>query len=98
MGTPELELTIRYAGASDEAAVARLAELDGACLPRRDVLVAEVGGTIVAALALGDGEVAADPFQRTRGAVDLLRLRAEQLARPNGRSRWPRLLRRTLPV
>ena len=30
MGTPELELTIRYAGASDEAAVARLAELDGA--------------------------------------------------------------------
>src|SRR5437763_17195009 len=98
MGTPALELSILYAVASDESALSRLAELDGARLPRREVLVAEVGGTMVAALAPGDGEVAADPFQRTQGAVDLLRLRAEQLARPNGRSRWPRLLRRALPV
>ena len=98
MATELDPMTIRYAGAIDARAVSQLAELDGAHLPDREVLVAEIGGSIVAALALSSGAVAADPFRRTTCAVDLLRLRARQLERPRGRVRIPRALRGALPV
>jgi hypothetical protein len=98
MATELNPITIRYAGAGDARAVSRLAELDGATLPDHEVLVAETGGSIVAALALSSGVVAADPFRRTACAVDVLRLRAAQLERPRRRISMPRALRRSLPV
>ena len=98
MATELNAMTIRYAGAADAQAVSQLAELDGAHLPDREVLVAEIGGSIVAALAVSSGAVAADPFRRTACAVDLLRMRARQLDRPRRRVRLPRALRGVLPV
>jgi hypothetical protein len=91
-------LTIRYAGWADTDAVSVLAELDDQPIAGPEILVAEVGGAIVAALALTCGTVAADPFRRTTAAVDLLRLRAEQLTQTTRPRRFPRLLRRALPV
>ena len=91
-------VTIRYAGGADADAVSRLAELDGELITGPEILVAEVGGAIVAELALTSGTVAADPFRRTSAAVGLLRLRAEQLGQTGRQRRLPRLLRRALAV
>jgi hypothetical protein len=91
-------VTIRYAGAADAGAVSRLAQLDGATVAGPEILVAEVGGAIVAALGLTSGVVAADPFRRTRAAVDLMRMRAEQLGHAPRHRHIPRLLRRALTV
>jgi hypothetical protein len=91
-------VTIRYAGAADAGAVSRLAQLDGATVAGPEILVAEVAGAIVAALSLTSGVVAADPFRRTRAAVDLMRMRAEQLGHAPRHRHIPRLLRRALTV
>jgi hypothetical protein len=61
------------------------------------VLLAEVDGQLLAALALSDGSVVADPFHRTADLIELLRARAHQLdgnrrARRSFRLRtWSRL-------
>ena len=73
-------ITIRAAHGGDGAAVARLAALDSAEAPGGELLLAEVGGELRAALSLHDGAVIADPFRRTAELVRLLRLRAELLA------------------
>jgi hypothetical protein len=73
-------VTIRPAFPDDAAAVARLAALDSARVPRGPLLLAEVGGVACAAVALESGAVIADPFVPTSGLVDLLRRRAAQLA------------------
>src|SRR2546429_9453892 len=86
-------VTIRYAGGADTDAVSALAELDDTSIAGPEILVAEVGGAIVAALALTSGTVAADPFRRTSAAVGLLRPRAEQLGHTARQRRLPRLLR-----
>jgi hypothetical protein len=91
-------VTIRYAGGADIDAVSALAELDDGSIAGPEILIAEVGGAIVAALALTGGTVVADPFRRTSAAVGLLRLRAEQLNQTTRPRRLPRLLRRALPV
>ncbi len=81
-------ITIRAAHGGDGAAVARLAALDSAEVPGGELLLAEVGGELQAALSLDDGAVIADPFRRTAELVRLLALRAELLARPTtGRRR-----------
>jgi hypothetical protein len=80
-------IVIRWAAPRDGGALARLAALDSdACLPG-PLLVAEVEGEIRAALALGDRGAIADPFHRTAELVELLRLRASQLAAPREASR-----------
>jgi hypothetical protein len=90
-------VTLRFGGAADEPALERVARLDSAATPAQPVLLAEVGGQLLAALSLVDGAVVADPFHRTADLVDLLRARARQLhgettARRRGRSRsWFRL-------
>ena len=83
-------LAIRRATSADSAALERLGALDsdrrrGALLGRlaleHDVLVAEVDGALVAAVALNRGAVAvADPFRPTALHTELLALRARQLA------------------
>lgn len=69
------EITIRSARPSDAGALQRLAQLDSQRVPAGDLLVAVVGGELVAAVS-SEG-VIADPFRPTADVVDLLRMRAE---------------------
>jgi hypothetical protein len=85
-------ITIRPASSGDDAALARLADLDSARPLRGDVLVAVAGGRLVAAVSLADGRVIADPFVPTADDVRLLRARADLL--PGGLSRERAGLRR----
>lgn len=73
------EVSIRLATARDAAVVGELEMLEGRSLTPGSHLVAEVGGIPVAALAVADDSVVADPFERTAAIVDLLRVRARQL-------------------
>ena len=75
------DVAIRIACRSDRAALAALAALDGALPPIGGALVAEVKGSIVAALPLGGGRAFADPFRHTSDLVALLDARAKQLER-----------------
>jgi hypothetical protein len=77
-------LTIRRATAADDLAVRRLAALDSAFPPTGDVLLAEMGDELWAALSVDTGTAVADPFRPSRDLVDLLRFRA---GRPNGSPR-----------
>ncbi len=92
---PNMSLTIRRATADDALAVRRLSVLDSAFPPTGDVLLAEMGDELWAALSLETGAAVADPFRPSRDLVDLLRFRAGRLngeSRPNGR-----VLARVLP-
>jgi hypothetical protein len=68
--------TIRRADLADLAALDRLAALDSTSAPTGDVLVAEVGGELWAALELTSGRAIADPFRRSGQLVELLRTHA----------------------
>lgn len=74
-----MPITIRPLRDGDTAAVERLAELDERPVPSGRLLLAEVGGTIQAVVALDGGETVANPFARTGEAVSLLQVRREQL-------------------
>jgi hypothetical protein len=89
------ELTIRLARPGDEPALRRVAALDSRRAPRGDVLVAEVGGEVRAALSLAGEEPVADPFAPTAALTSLLRLRAIQLRGEGGHAgpATPRRLR-----
>jgi hypothetical protein len=82
---PEMKLTIRRATAADTSAVRRLAELDSAFPPTGDVLLAEMGDELWAALSVDTGAAVADPFRPSGDLVDLLRLRADGVS-ANGRT------------
>jgi hypothetical protein len=71
-------LTIRRAAARDLAAVADLAALDSASPPTGEVLLAEVGHELWAAIELDSGAAIADPFRPSGDVVELLRFRAER--------------------
>jgi hypothetical protein len=73
------EVTIRLAR-RPERAIEQLAELDGRVLPAGPRLVAEIDGRPIAALALADATAVADPMRRSAPFVELLRVRARQLA------------------
>ncbi len=73
-------ISIRPAGCDDYVALWSIAALDSSTLPAEPLLVAEEDGAIVAAISIASGDVVADPFRRTAGAVALLRLRASQRA------------------
>jgi hypothetical protein len=83
----DAEVALRLCAVGDDAALERLAELEGRPLAQGRFVVAEVGGAVVAALPLAGGAAYADPFAPTAHLVPLLRLRAEQLARPAGQRR-----------
>jgi hypothetical protein len=95
-------LVIRMARAEDDAALVRLAQLDGGGSVDRlrehtRLLVAELEGEVLAALPLDGDHPLADPFRRTASLVEMLELRATQLrAEPSRRgllARFSRLLR-----
>ncbi|HYM57367.1 MAG TPA: hypothetical protein VES79_05335 [Solirubrobacteraceae bacterium] len=73
-------LVLRRAVPHDGAALARLAELDGASRPAGEMLLAEVDEQIAAAVPLDGGRAIADPFRPTAELVELLRMRARLLA------------------
>jgi hypothetical protein len=74
-------LVIRLAVAADETKLRGLAHLDSARPLSGQVLLAEQGGSVVAALSLDDGAVIADPFVASADAAAMLRVRAAQLVK-----------------
>jgi hypothetical protein len=85
-------LTIRHAAAGDAERIDRLAQLDSSRAPGGDLLVAEVGGELWAALSLDDGHAVADPLRPSSEAVWMLAERSRQLHR----ARRPRRARMRL--
>jgi hypothetical protein len=85
------DVLIRDARPSDHLAIQALAVLDAAELPLGRVLVAEVEGSIVAALPLGGASAFADPFRHTSDLVALLEARAKQIGSEPVRRSRPRL-------
>jgi hypothetical protein len=73
-------VTIRPATRADRPAVASLAELDSARVPRGRVLLAELRGSVVAAISLESGELFADPFVSTADVVKDLRAKAAEVS------------------
>ena len=73
-------VTIRHATDADRNALTRMAVAEGKPLPGGPALVAQVGGRVVAGLPLETEEPIADPFRARRDVVQLLHVRAAQLA------------------
>jgi hypothetical protein len=87
-------LVIRPATAADAERVGRLAQLDSRDVPHGDLLLAEVGGELWAALSLDDGQSVADPLRPSSEAVWMLAERSRLLhraARRQARRGRPRL-------
>jgi hypothetical protein len=83
---PYEAVTVRLARSGDADAVLRLSELDGRRAPSGSLLVAEVGGAVLAARSLENGASMADPFRPTAQLSELLELRANHLRHiANGR-------------
>jgi hypothetical protein len=78
-------LRIRQARNADAAALERLAALDSSHAPGGDVLIAEVGDELWAALSLDDGHAVADPLRPSADAVLMLGARGRQLRRDERR-------------
>jgi hypothetical protein len=81
-GTATLEpesITIRPLREEDVPAVELLAELEERVVPSGPLLLAEVEGTVEAAIGLEGGETVANPFSESEAAVSLLHVRAAQL-------------------
>jgi lambda repressor-like predicted transcriptional regulator len=72
-------ITIRAARRSDAVALRTLAALADRPLPDGQVLVAEVDGTVAAAISTGGDVVVADPFAVSLDLAELLGLRLRQL-------------------
>jgi hypothetical protein len=72
-------ITIRPLREEDVAAVERLAELEERRVPAGKLLLADVEGTIEAAVSVESGEAIANPFAPSAAIVSLLELRADQL-------------------
>ena len=80
MSTQEMKtVTMRLAGPNDVPAVERLAALDSQRTPAGDVMIAEVGGELRAAVPVEGGPAIADPFRHTSDVVALLEERVSQL-------------------
>jgi hypothetical protein len=80
METTASHIAIRRATDADNSTLLRLAALDSAPAPHGPVLVADLGGEIVAARSLTRARSIADPFRPTADIRELLELRAAQAA------------------
>ena len=99
MDTHPYTVIIRRATEADAPALEELAQLEGGRrIGADDVLIAEVGDEVRAAMRVGDDTAIADPFRPTQGLVDLLRARAAMLRDCRGESRTRgHAFRRLLP-
>ena len=77
-------VALRLCSVHDDAALEQLAVLEGRAVPSGRLVLAEVNGTIVAALPLDGGAPLADPFRPTAHLLPLLRMRASQLEQATG--------------
>jgi hypothetical protein len=71
---------LRLSTDHDRPALRQLAALEGTSAPAEQCVLAEVGGSVVAALPVSGGAAIADPFVVTSHLLPLLELRARQLA------------------
>lgn len=77
----DVEITVRALAADDAGALDRVAQLDSRNAPAGALIGAEADGMLVAAMSVRDGATVSDPFaSSSAAAVELLRLRARQLA------------------
>jgi len=83
--TADVPVSLRLCTVHDDPALMRLAALEGRPLPAGCLVVAEIGGKIVAAQAVDGGVPLADPFYATADLLPLLRLRALQIATSTNR-------------
>lgn len=74
----------RYAVPADAAALTELAQLDSSRAPRGDVIVADAGGELWAAVSLEDGHAVANPFRPSGELTWRLMERARELNRTSG--------------
>ena len=65
-------ITIRRATPADAVALQRLAQLDSALSLTGEILLAERGARVVAAIELAGGSTIADPFSRTADIARML--------------------------
>jgi hypothetical protein len=84
----EREIVIRRSAPDDGAAMSALAALDGREWRSGPALLAEVDGSLRAALPLDGAEPFADPFRASAEIVALLELRARQLSEECRRRRF----------
>ncbi len=77
--TSQGDVTIRTAAADDGPELAKLAELSERRLPQGDVLVAEIGSKLVAAVPLDGGPPLVDVLRPTADVIQLLELRSLQV-------------------
>jgi hypothetical protein len=70
-------LTIRRASQTDRPSLRELAVLDSSRAPSGEVLVAQVGSELWAAVEVETGAAVADPFRPSGDLVELLRFRAQ---------------------
>ena len=78
-------IVLRLETVHDRSGLQRLAALEGRPVPSGPCVLAEVGGTVVAALPIDGGALIADPFALTKDLMPLLEVRARQLT---ARGRW----------
>jgi hypothetical protein len=88
---------IRPATAEDQPALRHLAQLDAKPPLDGPVLIGEIAGTPVAALALDDGRAIADPFIPTDHLLATLRVRAKGVRATERRPALRERLRNALP-
>jgi hypothetical protein len=74
-----VSVIVRLAGPNDWAAIHRLEQLEGRQLPAGPALLAEAGGSVLAARSLSRRELVADPWRPTAELVELLDLRSLHL-------------------
>src|SRR3954451_19987621 len=95
------DVVIRHARPDEADALATLAQLDSSRAPGGDVLVADVGGELWAAVSIDDGHAVADPFRPSGELTFRLSERARELhgagRRPTRRPRGGRR-RRAFPL
>jgi hypothetical protein len=84
-------IVLTQATPEHDAALRELSQLDSARAVTRPAVMAVVDGRLLAAGALRDGRIVADPFAETEEAVALLRLRIAELR--GGRDRRERVRR-----
>jgi hypothetical protein len=75
----DVPVSLRLCTVHDGPALERLAALEGRPVPPGCLVVAEVGGKLVAATPLDGGLPLADPFYPSAQLLPLLRLRALQI-------------------
>ena len=87
-GRPQEPVTLRLARPQDERTLLELAQLEGRPEPRGRWIVAEIDGSVVAALSVASREFLGNPFRPTAHLAPLLELRAKQLTAASAR-RYP---------